>query len=65
MRIRCRSNEVPRQHTIGEVAQACDTGGRRYGHMITNLAECVNSVLQGIRNLPIIALVQIDIFFIG
>ncbi|CAL0320995.1 unnamed protein product [Lupinus luteus] len=31
--------------------------GRRYGHMTTNLAECVNSVLKGSRALPITALV--------
>ncbi|XP_057738164.1 uncharacterized protein LOC130955342 isoform X1 [Arachis stenosperma] len=32
--------------------------GRRYGHMITNLSECVNDVLKGIRNLPITSLVR-------
>jgi len=26
-------------------------GGKRYGHMTTNLAECINSVLKGIRSL--------------
>ncbi|CAL0317899.1 unnamed protein product [Lupinus luteus] len=31
--------------------------GRRYGHMTTNLAECINSVLKGCRALPITALV--------
>ncbi|KAL4390115.1 hypothetical protein AHAS_Ahas03G0112800 [Arachis hypogaea] len=25
--------------------------GRRYGHMTTNLSECINSVLKGTRNL--------------
>ena len=37
--------------------QAFD-GGRRYGHMTTNLAECINAVLKGTRHLPITALVQ-------
>ncbi|XP_019420733.1 PREDICTED: uncharacterized protein LOC109330922 [Lupinus angustifolius] len=32
--------------------------GRRYGHMTTNLAECVNAVLKGARALPITALVR-------
>lgn len=32
--------------------------GRRYGHMTTNLAECINSVLKGTRNLPITSIVQ-------
>ncbi|KAF1897740.1 hypothetical protein Lal_00032498 [Lupinus albus] len=32
--------------------------GRRYGHMTTNLAECVNGVLKGSRVLPITSLVQ-------
>ncbi|XP_016200270.1 uncharacterized protein LOC107641288 [Arachis ipaensis] len=33
-------------------------GGRRFGHMTTNISECVNSVLKGTRNLPITALVK-------
>ncbi|KAF1873363.1 hypothetical protein Lal_00027401 [Lupinus albus] len=32
--------------------------GRRYGHMTTNLAECVNGVLKGSIVLPITSLVQ-------
>ncbi|KAF1879675.1 hypothetical protein Lal_00033333 [Lupinus albus] len=32
--------------------------GRRYGHMTTNLAECVNGVLKGSRALSITSLVQ-------
>ena len=35
-----------------------DANGRRFGHMTTNLAECVNKVLRGARNLPITALVK-------
>ncbi|XP_025678892.1 uncharacterized protein [Arachis hypogaea] len=33
-------------------------GGRRFGHMTTNIYECVNSFLKGTRNLPVIALVK-------
>ncbi|KAL1291417.1 hypothetical protein AAHE18_20G199200 [Arachis hypogaea] len=33
-------------------------GGRRFGHMTTNIFECVNFVLKGTRNLPITALVK-------
>ncbi|XP_057760880.1 uncharacterized protein LOC130981298 [Arachis stenosperma] len=33
-------------------------GGRRFGHMTTNIFECVNSVLKGTRNLPVTALVK-------
>ncbi|XP_057746670.1 uncharacterized protein LOC130965931 [Arachis stenosperma] len=33
-------------------------GGRRYGHMTTNISECVNSVLKGTRNLPVTSLVK-------
>ncbi|XP_015972038.1 uncharacterized protein LOC107495403 [Arachis duranensis] len=33
-------------------------GGRRYGHMTTNIFECVNSVLKGTRNLPVTSLVK-------
>ncbi|XP_057733767.1 uncharacterized protein LOC130948924 [Arachis stenosperma] len=32
--------------------------GRRFGHMTTNISECVNSVLKGVRNLPVCALVK-------
>jgi len=27
--------------------------GRRYGHMTTNLSECINKVLKDCRNIPI------------
>ncbi|RYR69127.1 hypothetical protein Ahy_A03g015659 [Arachis hypogaea] len=33
-------------------------GGYRWGHMTTNLVECINSVLKGARNLPMTALVK-------
>jgi len=39
-------------------SQAYD-GGHRCTHMITNLAECMNSVLKGARSLPICALLKI------
>ncbi|MFQ6624111.1 hypothetical protein Gotur_004321, partial [Gossypium turneri] len=42
-------------------AQAHD-GGLRYGHMMSNLAECINSVLKGTRHLPITSVVQ-EIYF--
>lgn len=38
-------------------AQAFD-GGRRYGHMTTNLVECINSTLKGVRNQPITSIVM-------
>ncbi|XP_025617048.1 uncharacterized protein [Arachis hypogaea] len=33
-------------------------GGRRYGHMTTNISECVNSILKGTRNIPMTSLVK-------
>ncbi|XP_061339024.1 uncharacterized protein LOC133285759 [Gastrolobium bilobum] len=39
-------------------SRAYDIEGRRYGHMTTNLAESVNRVLKGARNMPITALVK-------
>ncbi|XP_015950049.1 uncharacterized protein LOC107474918 [Arachis duranensis] len=33
-------------------------GGHHWGHMTTNLVECINSVLKGARNLPVTALVK-------
>lgn len=38
-------------------AQAYD-GGLRYGHMTSNLAECINSVLKGTCHLPITSVVR-------
>jgi len=35
-----------------------DREGRRYGHMTTNLSECINMVLKDCRNIPITALVK-------
>lgn len=50
-------NRIPRE----KWAQSYDEG-RRYGHMTTNLAECINSVLKGTRHLPITALVKATYF---
>ncbi|XP_016207376.1 uncharacterized protein LOC107647844 [Arachis ipaensis] len=33
-------------------------GGRRYGHMMTNISECINAVFKGTRNLPVGSLVK-------
>ena len=38
--------------------RAYDEGAKRWGHMTTNLAECINSVLKGVRFLPILGLVK-------
>ncbi|XP_025611972.1 uncharacterized protein [Arachis hypogaea] len=35
-----------------------EDGDRRFGHMTTNISECVNSVLKGTRNLPVTSLVK-------
>ncbi|XP_015945608.1 uncharacterized protein LOC107470714 [Arachis duranensis] len=32
--------------------------GQRFGHMTTNISECVNSILKGVRNLPVCSLVR-------
>ncbi|XP_072060245.1 uncharacterized protein [Arachis hypogaea] len=32
--------------------------GRRFGHMTTNISEYVNSILKGVRNLPVCSLVK-------
>ncbi|KAL5141829.1 hypothetical protein HKD37_09G025104 [Glycine soja] len=37
---------------------AYDREGHRYGHMTTNLSECINKVLKDCRNIPITALVK-------
>ena len=47
-------NSIPKE----KWSQAYDVGGRRYGHMTTNLSEAVNKVLKGAKNLLIIALVK-------
>ncbi|XP_057730417.1 uncharacterized protein LOC130945728 [Arachis stenosperma] len=46
-------NRIPRE----QYALAFDVG-YRWGHMTTNLVECINSVLNGAHNLPITALVK-------
>ncbi|RYR14793.1 hypothetical protein Ahy_B04g071493 isoform B [Arachis hypogaea] len=37
--------------------QYCDEG-RRFGHMTINISECVNSILKGVRNLPVCSLAK-------
>ncbi|XP_015970244.1 uncharacterized protein LOC107493701 [Arachis duranensis] len=37
--------------------QHCDEG-RRFGHMTTNISECMNSILKSVRNLPVCSLVK-------
>ncbi|XP_015936326.1 uncharacterized protein LOC107462258 [Arachis duranensis] len=32
--------------------------GRKFGHMMTNISECVNSILKGVRNLPVCSLMK-------
>ena len=39
-------------------SMAYDKDGRRFGHMTTNLSECINKVFRGCRNLPITAFVK-------
>ncbi|XP_016192094.1 uncharacterized protein LOC107632969 [Arachis ipaensis] len=46
-------DRIPRQ----QYALAYD-GGHRWGHMTTNLVECINGVLKGARNLPVTSLVK-------
>ncbi|KAF7833314.1 Serine/threonine-protein phosphatase 7 long form-like [Senna tora] len=50
-------DNIPRQ----KWARAYDEG-RRCGHMTTNLAECMNGVLKGVRCLPVTALVQATLY---
>ncbi|CAL0310918.1 unnamed protein product [Lupinus luteus] len=45
-------------HIPKEKWAQCYDEGSRYGHMTTNLAECINGVLKGSRALPITALVR-------
>ncbi|XP_004506765.1 uncharacterized protein [Cicer arietinum] len=46
-------DDIPKEQWL----QAYDEG-RRWGHMTTNLSECMNNVLKGTRNLPISSFVQ-------
>jgi hypothetical protein len=39
-------------------ARAYDHGGLRYGDMTSNMAECFNSVLKGVRQLPVTAIAK-------
>ena len=50
-------DEIPRE----KWTQAFDDG-YHYGYMTTNLIECMNLVLKGACNLPIMALVRMTYF---
>ncbi|KAE8781883.1 hypothetical protein D1007_44823 [Hordeum vulgare] len=39
-------------------SRACDEGGMRYGDMTSNLVECFNFVLKGVRQLPVTAIAE-------
>ncbi|XP_016168783.1 uncharacterized protein LOC107611360 [Arachis ipaensis] len=39
--------------------------GRQFGHMTTNISECINAVMKGSHNLPIITLVKSSYFYLG
>ncbi|XP_029149635.1 uncharacterized protein [Arachis hypogaea] len=45
-------------------AQHADEG-RRFGHMTTNISECINAIMKGSRNLPITALIKSSYFRLG
>ena len=51
------ADQIPRE----KWAQYADEG-RRFGHMTTNLSECINAVMKGTRNLPITAIVKSTYF---
>ncbi|XP_025702573.1 uncharacterized protein [Arachis hypogaea] len=40
-------------------------GGHRWGHMTTNLVECINSFLKGARNLPVTALILSTFYWLN
>jgi hypothetical protein len=46
-------NNIPVEQWTREFDRGC-----RWGHMTTNLVECMNDVFKGIKNLPITALVR-------
>ena len=39
-------------------ARAFDEDGRRYSQMTSNMAECLNNVLKGVRALSVTAIIQ-------
>ncbi|XP_016177854.1 uncharacterized protein LOC107620159 [Arachis ipaensis] len=45
-------------------AQYADEG-RRFGHMTTNISECINAMMKGSRNFPITGLVRSTYFRLG
>ncbi|RYR28686.1 hypothetical protein Ahy_B01g052839 [Arachis hypogaea] len=49
--------------TVREYEYALEfDGGYQWGHITTNLVECINSVLKGIRNFPITAIVKTTLY---
>ncbi|KAE8672420.1 hypothetical protein F3Y22_tig00111841pilonHSYRG00069 [Hibiscus syriacus] len=54
------ASKIPRE----KWSQAYDEG-RRYGHMTTNLAEAINSILKGTRHLPIASVMKETYFRLG
>ncbi|RYR56663.1 hypothetical protein Ahy_A05g022346 [Arachis hypogaea] len=48
-------NRIPREQYV----LAFD-GGYRWDHMTMNMVECINSILKGVYNLPMTALVKTD-----
>ncbi|KAL4390128.1 hypothetical protein AHAS_Ahas03G0114100 [Arachis hypogaea] len=53
-------DEMPRS----QWAQFTDEG-RRFGHMTTNISECINTVMKGSQNFPIMAFVKSSYFRLG
>ncbi|QHN88980.1 uncharacterized protein [Arachis hypogaea] len=49
---------------LSQWAQHADEG-RRFGHMTTNISECINAVMKDFRNFPITALVKSSYFRLG
>jgi hypothetical protein len=43
---------------ITKWAPAYDEGEQRYGHMTSNMAECFNNMIRGVRALPMTTIVQ-------
>ncbi|KAI9071893.1 hypothetical protein K1719_046144 [Acacia pycnantha] len=49
-------------HPKEKRSRAYDFEGRRFGHMTTNLIECMNSVFKGVQSLPITGLVKATMY---
>ncbi|XP_028753023.1 uncharacterized protein LOC114712639 [Neltuma alba] len=60
-------HHTPAARWIGAIpkekwSRAYDLEGLRFGHMTTNLAECMNNVFKGVRSLPITGLVKATMY---